>query len=109
MNLKYRKRRDRFELIKETLEIMKDFPDGARPTWIEARLIVPHARFVKMLSKLTSLGLLKEETYEKSSIYRLSEKGERLLSLMEEVEDYLKDPGAKDEKEKEKGTGEGKV
>ena len=87
-----RKRRDRLYIIAEVLEIAKN---GSLKTQIMYRANLSFAQLNNYLSFLLEVGLLRETSEERKTVYRTTKKGVRFLLNYHKIRNLIR---VKDEK-----------
>jgi len=82
-----RKRRDRLYIIAEILAIAKD---GSLKTQIMYRANLSFAQLNEYLNFLLKMGLLKRNTQNRKTLYKITSKGVKYLENYEEISNLLR-------------------
>jgi predicted transcriptional regulator len=85
--------RDRYDIVKDILEIVYDtellYRNQMNLTWIGYNANLTHSLTVKYVRELVELGLLVLTDFEPFSYYEIKSKGRRCLQLFGKIEDDL--------------------
>jgi predicted transcriptional regulator len=88
--------RDKYDIVKDILEIVYDteplYRNQMNQTRIGYEASLTHPQTVRYLRALVDLGLLASINFKPYSYYEITEKGQRCLQLFGEIEDNLQ-PG----------------
>lgn len=86
--------RDKYDIVKDILEIVYDteplYRNQMNQTRIGYKANLTHPQTVKYLRKLVDLGLLVSTDIKPFSYYEITKKGRRCLQLFGELEDDLR-------------------
>jgi predicted transcriptional regulator len=85
--------RDRYDIVKDILEIVYDtellYRNQMNLTWIGYNANLTHSLTVKYVRELVDLGLFVLTDFEPFSYYEIKSKGQRCLRLFGKIEDDL--------------------
>ena len=86
--MKQRKHRSSLIIFKEILEVIKRNRE-ATISRIATEANIPHSRLKKQLERMIKAGVIKEINSEGRRYYNLTEKGEKVLRMLKEIESFL--------------------
>ena len=82
------RKRTRFEIIKDILDVIRQKSGGIKPTHILYKSNLSHQMMEEYLTELISKGFIFEHTIKKNRTYSISDKGQKFLEKYKMIVEF---------------------